>query len=47
MKEAQEEDDDEKIMFHDEPVNLTDFEVLDDPFKKNDEILLDNVEVLG
>ncbi len=47
MKEAEEDDDDEKIMIHDEPIDLKDFELLDDPFKKNDEIVLDNVEVLG
>ena len=41
-------DDEEKIMIHDEPIHLTDFEELEDPFKKREqEIVLDNVEVLG
>jgi|UniRef100_A0A6C0ILS8 hypothetical protein len=40
------DDEDERIMISDEPISLTDFEELEDPFKKSNEVVLDGVEVL-
>lgn len=47
MESYSDDEDDEKIQIMDEPISLTDFEELDDPFAKKDEIVLDGVEVLG
>ena len=47
MESYSDDEDDEKIQIMDEPISLTDFEELEDPFAKKDEIVLDGVEVLG
>jgi len=47
MESYSDDEDDERIQIMDEPISLTDFEELEDPFSKKDEVLLDGVEVLG
>ena len=47
MESFSDDEEDEKIQIMDEPISLTDFEELEDPFAKKDEIVLDGVEVLG
>lgn len=47
MESFSDDEEDEKIQIMDEPISLTDFEELEDPFVKKDEIVLDGVEVLG
>lgn len=47
MESFSEDEEDERIQIMDEPISLTDFEELEDPFAKKDEIVLDGVEVLG
>jgi len=47
MESYSDDEDDERIQIMDEPISLTDFEELEDPFSKKEEVLLDGVEVLG
>lgn len=47
MESYSDDEEDERIQIMDEPISLTDFEELEDPFAKKDEIVLDGVEVLG
>ena len=47
MESYSDDEDDERIQIMDEPISLTDFEELEDPFSKKEEVFLDGVEVLG
>ena len=48
MESYSDDEDDERIQKNmDEPISLTDFEELEDPFSKKEEVFLDGVEVLG
>lgn len=47
MESYSDDEDDGRIQIMDEPISLTDFEELDDPFSKKEEVILDGVEVLG